>query len=259
VARDRLLSAYRAGGSLVLLLDYDGTLVPIVEHPRLARLAAATRGLLQRLADRPRITVGVVSGRRLDDVRDMVGIPSLYYAGSAGLELDLRGERLIAPGSEAGFELMARLTRHLGEVTAAYSGAWVEDKEFGLTLHYRAVGRYRIDDLLARTSCILGPWTDRIRIFQGPMAVEVFLALGWTKGTAVERIVARAGPGALAFYAGDEANDADALAAATALGGVSLGIGPRAPAADYHLPDPAALEHFLGSLLDSLETGAHKI
>ena len=57
---DRLLRTYRAGQPLALLFDYDGTLVPIVEHPTLARLTPHRRGLLQRLAEQPRLIVGVL-------------------------------------------------------------------------------------------------------------------------------------------------------------------------------------------------------
>ncbi len=50
-------------GTWLLFLDFDGTLAPIVESPRLARLPQATRATLERLARRPDCTVGVVSGR----------------------------------------------------------------------------------------------------------------------------------------------------------------------------------------------------
>jgi len=61
-ALDRLLTAYRAGRTLALLADYDGTLVPIVEHPRLAVVAPDTRDVLKNLATVPRVVVGIVSG-----------------------------------------------------------------------------------------------------------------------------------------------------------------------------------------------------
>src|SRR5262245_48483918 len=91
---DYLLSAHRAGRHLILLFDYDGALVPIVEHPQLARLAPRTRLLLKQLARQPRVSVGVLSGRKLDDLQEMVALPGLYYAGTNGLELELRGVRV---------------------------------------------------------------------------------------------------------------------------------------------------------------------
>jgi trehalose-6-phosphatase len=80
-------------------------------------------------------------------------------------------------------------------------------------------------------------------------------ALGWTKASAVRAIVDDAARNAFAFYAGDEANDADALAAAAGLGGVAVGVGPRAPeAAPYRLADPAELAWLLAEILAAFAT-----
>ena len=42
----KLAAAYRSGHRLVLLFDYDGTLTPLVDHPRLAHLDPALREVL---------------------------------------------------------------------------------------------------------------------------------------------------------------------------------------------------------------------
>ena len=76
---DEMCKAYRHGSSLVLLFDYDGTLTPIVEHPRLAVLDRKTRRLLASLADRPRVHVGILSGRELDELRALVGCPGSIW------------------------------------------------------------------------------------------------------------------------------------------------------------------------------------
>ena len=60
--------AYRRGACLALLFDYDGTLVPIAEHPRLAVLTAETRRRLDRLARTPSAFVGVLSGRSIENL-----------------------------------------------------------------------------------------------------------------------------------------------------------------------------------------------
>jgi hypothetical protein len=68
--------------------------------------------------------------------------------------------------------------------------------------------------------------------------------------------MAQAGPDTLPLYAGDDANDRDALETATALGGLALGIGPQAPAtAQHRLPGPAALVKFLVGFLGALSAG----
>src|SRR5689334_18899125 len=87
----RLVNGYRLGQRLVLLFDYDGTLVPIAPHPELAVLDRRGRRLLSSLARLPRVSVGVISGRALDDLESMVGLEDVYYAGVTGLEVELAG------------------------------------------------------------------------------------------------------------------------------------------------------------------------
>jgi trehalose 6-phosphate phosphatase len=250
---DRLLSAHRGGRPLALLFDYDGTLVPIVERPERAQLAPETRRLLERLARQPRLSLGIFSGRMIEDLKAMVGLPGLYYGGTSGLELEPGGV-LVTPAQAAqGRALIEGLAARLGQVAAQYPGAWVENKRLGLTLHYRAVGRHQIENLRARGRQVLQPFAGQVRILGVAMALEVTLDLGATKGSAVRRVVAQAGPGALPLYAGDDANDGDALEAAAALGGIALGIGPRAPSSAQHrLPDPATLAGFLSRFLEAL-------
>ncbi len=96
-ARERLLAAHRRGGRLALLSDYDGTLTPLVEHPRLARLDTAARRVLERLAGWPRVHVGILSGRTIQDLKEMVDLPGLCFAGTGGLELEIHGTYLTHP------------------------------------------------------------------------------------------------------------------------------------------------------------------
>ena len=115
VARDPARSA--------ILLDFDGTLSDIVARPELARPAEGVRGTLAALAERYAL-VAVVSGRSTSEVRDLVGVPGVRYAGHYGSE---------APG--------ASLAPSLREATAAAAraveGAWVDDKGSSLAVHYR--------------------------------------------------------------------------------------------------------------------------
>ena len=68
-----------------VFLDYDGVLTPIVEHPDLAVLSDETRQVLADLASV--VTVAVVSGRDVADVRGKVQVPGIYYAGSHGFDI----------------------------------------------------------------------------------------------------------------------------------------------------------------------------
>src|SRR5262245_17439172 len=95
---ERLCRVARTGRPLALIFDYDGTLTPVRPTPAEATLPAATRRGLERLAANDRITLGVVSGRALSDLRGMVKLDGVYYAGTGGIEVDLLGHTLTPPG-----------------------------------------------------------------------------------------------------------------------------------------------------------------
>jgi trehalose-phosphatase len=239
---------------LVLAFDYDGTLVPIAPRPELAALPPSVWALLGALAARPRMAVAVLSGRGIDDLKAMVGLPGLLYAGTSGLELDLRDERPVAEGAELARAPLAEAARRLEEAAARCPGAWVERKPLGAALHYRQAPEAEVPALLAAARRALEPFAGGLWVLDAPRALEVTPALGWTKGTALKRIVAAAsGAGGALLYAGDEANDADALEAAVELGGLAIGVGERAPeAARHRLPDPPALWSVLEDILRRL-------
>jgi trehalose 6-phosphate phosphatase len=252
---ESLVSAYRRGDGLVLLFDYDGTLVPIVEHPRLATLAPEARRLLKRLAGRPRVCLGILSGRAVDDLKQMVRLPNVYYAGVSGLEIEAFGVRLVHPQACGAEKQIATLAEHLRDLAAAFPGAWIENKRLGLTVHYRGANPGGFPALKSRVRAALDPLADQLRSVSGPMAIEITPKLGWTKGTAVRTILQQLGGDRdVVVYAGDGANDVEALEVVAAGGGFALGVGSEAPpAAQYRLPDHVALWRFLTRLDDSLE------
>jgi trehalose-phosphatase len=247
------------GASLVLLFDYDGTLVRIAGHPRMAVMPESTRRRLARLARVPAIFVAIVSGRTIDDLRDRVGLVHAYYAGTGGLEIACGDTAMLQPDPTRVAPLLADVAASVRRVLNEYAGAWLEQKPLGLTAHYREVApRRRTDAIRRAVADAVRPWLGSIRVVDGAMAIEITPDLGWTKGTAVHIIAKHvAGAAALPLYAGDEMNDADAMLAAAELGGLTLGIGAQAPSiAQYRLPDPASLEHCLDELLEIVGEGA---
>src|ERR1700753_636304 len=92
-----LLEPLRAEPSrTAILTDFDGTLAPIVEHTEDATLPSGARELLVRLTERYAL-VGAISGRQTADVRALIGLDTLAYAGNHGLELMMPGESEISP------------------------------------------------------------------------------------------------------------------------------------------------------------------
>ncbi len=66
-------------------LDFDGTLSEIVSDPDAATLVDGAAEALANLA--AQCPVAILSGRDLADIRDRIGIPGIWYAGSHGFEM----------------------------------------------------------------------------------------------------------------------------------------------------------------------------
>jgi trehalose-phosphatase len=247
---------YRSGRPLALLFDYDGTLTPIVPHPALAALPASTREALDALAGLPGVAVGVVSGRSLLTLRGFVGLPRVRYAGSGGMHLDLAGEEAVDPALAAFDRIADALVTALSVPVKWFPGAWVERKPGCLSVHYRALTPLKAACFLeeARDALAeLGPDCPPLRLREVSRALEVGLAGAWTKGDAVARMLGAGAPEPFAVYAGDGANDEEAVAAVNARRGLTVGVGPEAPdAAGLRLADQAEFEAGLFHLTATL-------
>jgi trehalose 6-phosphate phosphatase len=249
-----LLAAYHAGEKLLLLFDYDGTLTPIVEHPWQAQLAPQTRELLADFAAQPHIHVGVFSGRCLDDLERLVDLPQLAYCGVSGIEMRIDGNLLVHPTARDSAQLINEITRRLSAIEHVYPGAWVENKRYGFTVHYRGVDPALLAEVHKRILGFLDSWSHKLRIVEAPLAVEVLVGGTWTKGDAVRRMIDHVGEPVFAFYAGDAPNDKEALEAVTAHGGIALGVGPLAPpSATSHVADPETLANWMEALLHAIQ------
>ncbi len=252
-ALNDLVLAHAAGRQLALLFDYDGTLTPLVARPERAVLSHRTRSVLAGLNRSPRVRVGILSGRSLDDLTPLVRLPGLYYAGHGGLEIDLRGSRIVAPGATERRRDMQRLARRVERMAAADAGARVERKPFGFAFHYRAVARCRQEAVCAFAGRVLDPFRAEFRVVRAPAAIEVTPDVGWTKATAIQRILEHMGGAVHLLYAGDADNDEEALTEVAHAGGIAIGVGADPPAgARYRLPNPAALVRILIVLRASL-------
>lgn len=249
-----LLAAYHTGEKLLLLFDYDGTLTPIVEHPWQAQLAPRTRQLLADFAAQPHIQVGVFSGRCLDDLERLVNLPELAYCGVSGIEMRIGGNLCVHPTARDNVQLINEITRRLSAIERVYTGAWVENKRYGFTVHYRGVDPALIEEVHKRILGFLECWSQQLRIVEAPLAVEVLVGGTWTKGDGVRKLIGYMGEPVLAFYAGDAPNDQEALEAVTSHGGIALGVGPLAPAvATAHVSDPETLVEWMDALLHAIQ------
>lgn len=113
---------------LALLLDYDGTLAPIAPHPDLATLPQETKNVLQRLSNLSDVYIAIISGRGVDNVKDMVGIEGITYAGNHGLEiLHPDGSKFVHPMPVEYAEKVSGLLRALQDSKVSWSVPFVRN------------------------------------------------------------------------------------------------------------------------------------
>ena len=244
---------------LLLLLDYDGTLVEIAPRPELARPTPELVHVLGRLASLPGLALVVVSGRPLKNLLELLPISGLDYLGSHGAEGLIGGDSWtlkVAAGSREGQEeLQKQLTCRLAELR----GWWLEPKPLGFALHYRQAG----PEEEVRIMSVLESWLDQVsragrhQILRGKKVVEI-LPQGVSKGAAIQDIVLLPGfSGHFPVYLGDDVTDESAFQVLQGRGlTIKVGIGPGVTAASYSLAKPAHVRQFLSLLAAHLEVRA---
>jgi len=246
-AVDRLLGDRRPA----VFLDYDGTLTPIVARPELAVLDDAVRDTLRRLGER--LPVAILSGRKREDVAALVGIDTLYYAGSHGFDIAGPGglEQRYA-GAEALVPVIAAIAGKLQQRLASIEGVIVEDKEFALAVHYRQVAPERVDEIRTAVEHVVAGHAG-LRVAGGKKVFEIRPALDWHKGRALLWLGDTLGLDSdtdMAVYIGDDETDEDAFAAIERDGlGLRVGAPGEPSRARYCVPDTAAVHAFLQRLL----------
>jgi trehalose 6-phosphate phosphatase len=226
-----------AASDVLVALDYDGTLAPIVSMPRKARMRPLTRQLLAAVAKR--YPCVVISGRSRDDVSARVSsAPVWHVAGNHGLE---------PWGEEASYaERVRGWVRKLHGLLEGVEGVAVEDKTYSVTVHYRgAKHKDRVRRVVAQAVRSL----RGARVVGGSEAINVMPRGAPHKGEALER-ARRLLACDTAIYVGDDETDEDAFAAGRSDRLLSVRIGnARRSCATYRLRDQREIDRFLRRLL----------
>ncbi|MDQ0285849.1 trehalose 6-phosphate phosphatase [Desulfofundulus luciae] len=240
LATPEKLAAWMAAASrLLLMLDYDGTLVPIAPTPDLARPDPELLATLQKLSLSPGRVVAVISGRKLAELQKLLPLTGLHLAGSHGAEIQETGGKLYRLIEDRKLEEnILSLERVARECVANSRGFLVENKGISLALHYR-----QADPELARQVLVsfiekVAPIMDknRLELLPGKKVLEI-RPRGVNKGKAVQYLCGKY-DGALPVYIGDDRTDEDAFMALKRGCGILVSPQSRASAATVRLSSP---------------------
>ncbi len=233
-----------------MILDFDGTLAPIVRRPAAARLDPKVRGTLRRLAAQSRIGLAILSGRSLPDIKRQVGLTRVIYGGCHGLEIEgpgLQFRKSLAPSLHA---RLGRARVALEEMITRFPGAELEWKGLAVAIHYRRMTSSRLEPLFSLTKEVAA--REGLAIIPGKKVLDLVPPGRWRKSNAVSLIEDYVkkrfdGRPSLTVYAGDDTTDAEAFPFLHERG-IAIQVGGRRGAADYWLRGPREVHGMLRSL-----------
>jgi trehalose 6-phosphate synthase/phosphatase len=247
-ALDSLLAELVATKPIRLLLDYDGTLVPIARSPELATPDQEVRSLLASLVEAaPHIRTAIVSGRSRETLEGWFGSlplslwaehgfwhrpsPRLPWQAAAPIPSELRAVQSI-----------------LEHFAADTPGAQVEVKSASLAWHYRQADRQFGARQAHELRMLLG---DALRdqpfeIIEGKKVIEVRLR-GVSKGLVACRLLAERDPDVVLVAIGDDRTDED-LFRALPPSSITVAVGSRPTNARFRVGDYSAVRRLLRSV-----------
>ena len=244
-------SARLKGRHALVLTDYDGTLSPIVDKPSDAIVSDEVRQAFNALATIPHLTLGVVSGRRMNDVIERVGPGAAFVAGLHGLEICGRGEEFSHRALDEVEPVIATLAGAAERRLAWCQGCFLENKRWALTCHVRMAPPDAAERALEEFEALAEPYLESrvLRLLIGSKAMELLPAADWNKGRAVNWIRARVArdtrTSVSVLYLGDDRTDEDAF---TALAvddfAAAVGTRPHSHMIDARLQGPHNVGEF---------------
>jgi trehalose-phosphatase len=255
---ERVIAAWQArphDARPLVLLDFDGTLAEFDLDPAAVTLTPSRQILLQTLGRRADLSAGLVSGRRIADLR--ARIPSagtMFLAGLHGLEIEGPGIHFAHNGVAAAAPGISLLSKELRRAVKQLPGVFVEDKTYSVVLHVRAASKADRLHAITRFNALSEPLLSEgtVRLQPGDHVLELLPNIDWAKGDAVRVIIrhveADTKEPVWPVYIGDDKTDEDAFEE-IGTNGLTIAVGKRPAGASFQIADPTEVECFLKAIL----------
>ncbi len=245
--------------TIILFLDFDGTLTPIVKSRGKVNLSFQSRNLLQELSNKSNLFMAIISGRKLEDIKKMVGLSNLTYGGNHGLEWSIFDRTDSYPIPEKTLSTLKEILQQLNKIAFQFSGVHIYDKEPVLSLHYRSADRKHIPAIKLQFANTLKPYIENeiISVMPGKMSFEVCPKVEWNKGylaqLLTEKISIKTKKAPLVIAIGDDTTDEDMF---KKLGqGITIKVGKSIKSeAQYYLKDVRDVIKFLTQINNVVKT-----
>ncbi|XP_041010009.1 probable trehalose-phosphate phosphatase 4 [Juglans microcarpa x Juglans regia] len=266
---DRMMKTAK-GKRIVVFLDYDGTLSPIVDNPDRALMSDEMRAAVREVAKY--FPTAIISGRSRDKVTEFVKLSNVYYAGSHGMDI-MAPPRPVKSGAgnhqttalhrkESTHEVLFQPAKKflpaiqeiftmLEEKTEKIQGVRIEDNSFCVSVHFRQVREEDYGILEEKVKSVVEKYPE-FHLTEGKMVLEVRPSIEWNKGHALEYLLDTLGFSnscdVLPLYIGDDRSDEDAFKVIRSRGQgypIIVSSTPKDTNALYSLQDPSEVLSFL--------------
>jgi trehalose 6-phosphate synthase/phosphatase len=247
--RRRLLDAAVHASRRVLLLDYDGTLAPLVPLRHRAAPSPAVLSLLQKLQQDARNMLAVVSSRDRLTLQRWLGDCGCILAAEYGAWFNTDGTWELL--QELSDDWKATIRPILERVVDQTPGSLLEEKDYSLVWHYRMTdpefGLWQARELCSQLQGMLAG--SELQVQSGNKVVEV----KWSrihKGVAASQIIELAQPADFILALGDDHTDEDMFAAIPP-DQWTVKIGMGVSSARFSLPNPTDVQQLLQELAET--------
>lgn len=236
----------------LVLLDYDGTLVPIHEKPNQAKLSTKTRSALSGVLKSRKIDIVVVSGRKRKFLVEQLGDLRVSMAAEHGAMYLAKGssrwENLVHSDTQSWYSMAKKI---MEDYALRVPASFIEEKEFALSWHYRQSPKdfstYQAKKLHEELE--LGLANCPVAILWGKKVIEA-RAVEANKGTFARWYIDGELDSAQEYVVvavGDDQTDED-MFSSVPQGSITVKIGKGPTAANYRLASQDHLVGFLQSL-----------
>jgi trehalose 6-phosphate synthase/phosphatase len=243
-----IVDAYRSAQERLLLLDYDGTLVPFQSSPEMAVPGGELLGLLQSLCETEGNDVYVISGRNSAWLERQFGHLPIHIIAEHGARYKAKNEPWVTEVSTSD-EWKDQVQNIMDMYVRRCANSFIEKKEFSMVWHYRnaniSQGKLRASELTADLHDYVRH--RHLQVLPGNRIVEVRQS-GINKGSVVRKILDKKSFD-FVFAVGDDRTDEDMFRVLLDEKNVySIKVGPEASYARYNLYTPSMVVSMLQAL-----------
>jgi len=248
---DTIARKLRSASGIAIFLDYDGTLTPIRRTPSDALLTPEAENILQEMAQLPGVQVAIVTGRSMEDIRRLVRVKKIEFAANHGFHIYKNGTEWIHPQAATLTRVMSQLCWILQTALVGFPKAYIENKQFTLSIHYRNVTPQHVRSLKSVVTKTVHSFDPTLQITRGKKVLEVRPQISWGKGNAVLNMLHTDKPQRrrVSVFIGDDTTDEDVFRALRPMG-ITVRVGRSTSTnAQYYVKNVEAVMTVLRSII----------